>query len=83
MITSVRCEAPFHCPSRTADNLCTREVVVLTSFDAHCAHGEELRFKRHELRIKEVRAQEAKGAMVLDIYKVQDPDRDIDEGAEL
>ncbi len=59
----VKCpRVPEHaCTARSAEGLCTRDIVVLDGPDAYCSYLREQNVKRAELRIVEVRNKESKG----------------------
>lgn len=50
----------YACTARTAEGLCTRDVVVLEGPDASCSYLHEQNVLREQLRIKEVNKGEGK-----------------------
>lgn len=83
MTTRVVCLSGVPCDSRGANHVCLRDTLILEMFNAQCDVCHDLRDRQHELRIREVYAQDVKRGRVkapvwgFFVGALQDPD---DEG---
>jgi len=66
----------YACTAKTAEGVCTRDIVVLEGPDARCSYLYEQNVKRAELRIREIRETESKGQKVLHFWEGDEEERD-------
>jgi hypothetical protein len=74
-MTEVRCTG---CPA-SVDGHCSKEIVELIGFNAHCVVLEEILIHKHEAMLERVRRAEKKGQTIISVHEIQDPDADKDQ----